>query len=269
MIVTEQRHFGVFRYRKAYFPTVDQAFELTDHLAINDIVRFRLAPSDILDGRPGLIQRFPVSTVCVDLTQGTEAILKGMNAESRRRTRLGEKLRDRISIEKNTASVAEHFLELYNSFARAKGRVPRVSRKRVQAYAEVSDISVLYFDGRAMCGHVTVRDSISKRGILMFSATRRLEGKEEARLSGNLNRYLHWHELQDYQAQGMKIYDFGGIGHENPYGSSFNQFKLSFGGFIYSECSYTFSGAGLLARFGVGAYERIKSSRAAVLVSHL
>jgi len=269
MVVMEQRLFGLFRYRKAYFPTIEEAYELTDHLALNDIVRFQHARSDVLDGQPGLIQRFPVSTVCIDLTQGDAAILKGMDPECRRRIRLAARLSDRTSIEEGTASAAEHFLELYNSFARAKGPVPRLSRKRMQAYAALSDISVLYLDGRAMCAHLNLRDPACKRAILSFSANRRFEGKQEANLCANLNRYLHWHELQHYHAQGMEVYDFGGIAHENVYSSLFNQFKLSFGGYVCSEYSYTFSGAGLAARFGADTFQRVKSSRVAGMIPHL
>jgi len=260
MVVMEQRLFGLFRYRKAYFPTLEQACELIDHLAFNDLLRFQHVPSDILDSRPGLIERSPTSTVCVDLTQGTETILKHMHARAcRRRIRLSEKLIDRLSIATNTASAAEDFVELYNSFARAMGAVPRLSHKRMEAYARVSDISVLYFDGRAMCGHVNLRDPVRKRVALEFSATRRLEGGEEASLCGNLNRYLHWHELQSYRAQGMGTYDFGGA----------NSFKFSFGGYIGSECFYTFVGAELLARFGVSAYRTLRSSSAAVMIPQL
>ena len=117
MVVMEQRLFGLFRYRKAYFPTLEQACELIDHLAFNDLLRFQHVPSDILDSRPGLIERSPTSTVCVDLTQGTETILKHMHARAcRRRIRLSEKLIDRLSIATNTASAAEDFVELYNCF---------------------------------------------------------------------------------------------------------------------------------------------------------
>jgi Acetyltransferase (GNAT) domain len=260
MVIMEQRLFGLFRYRKAYFPTLEQACELIDDLAYNDILRFQHVPSDILDNRPGLIERSPASTVCVDLAQGAETILKNMNAKTcRRRIRLSEKLIDRLSITTNTASAAEDFLELYNSFARAIGPVPRLSRKRMEAYARFSDVSVLYFDGRATCGHVNLRDSARKRATLAFSATHRLEGREEARLCGNLNRYLHWHELQSYRAQGIGTYDFGGA----------NRFKHSFGGYISCECFYTFVGTELLTRFGVSTYRTLRSSSAAAMIPQL
>jgi hypothetical protein len=269
MLVMDQRLGVIFRYRKAYFPTLQQARELSGSLAVNDIVRFEHPACDSLDASRSLVERFPVSTVCVDLDQEPESLLKGMDRNCRKGLRIAEELASQISIIQNEPMSVEHCLSLYNSFALAKGRVPVLSRDRLLAYAQVCDVFVLYLDGREMCAHVTLYDSTVERAIVLISASRRFEGKEEGDLCGALNRYLHWHEFSVYKQRGAKVYDFGGIGHENPRSAPFNRFKMSFGGHIVSEYSYTFAGARFLGRLGAASYNKLRKSRAAWLVPHL
>jgi hypothetical protein len=85
-----------------------------------------------------------------------------------------------------------------------------------------------------------VYDEDSERVRMIFSPTSRLVSREDAQLSGMLNRYLHWQELLSYKARGIKFYDFGGIGDGS---STIARFKLSFGGFRAQDYSYVFSGA--------------------------
>jgi lipid II:glycine glycyltransferase (peptidoglycan interpeptide bridge formation enzyme) len=92
---------------------------------------------------------------------------------------------------------------------------------------------------------------------------------EDPALCGALNRYLHWHEMQNYKACGIEWYDFGGIGHQAPHQTKFNQFRLSFGGTIVSGHHYTFAGAGAAARLCLRAYKGITRSAAAWMVPHM
>jgi hypothetical protein len=115
----------------------------------------------------------------------------------------------------------------------------------------VSDVWVIYFDERPIAGRLLVRDDTVKRVRMVLSPTSRLAGEEDARLSGTLNRYLHWHELMTYKDQGMQLYDFGGVGDGS---STIARFKLSFGGFRTQDYSYVFAGA-----LGIIAYKFYKS----------
>src|SRR5208283_5451936 len=113
---------------------------------------------------------------------------------------------------------------------------------------------------------MTLRDQGRKQVVLMFSGSRRFEGKENASMCGALSRYLHWYELQSFRDQGTEVYDFGAIGHENLQSANFNQFRLSFGVDIVSEYRYAFSGARRLARLGVDAYVWLRNSRVSRLL---
>ena len=268
MVIIQRRLFGVIRYRKAFFPTLEQANELINGLQLNDIVRFVYPVANAFDSSY-CAHVSQVATVCIDLRQDLDTIFKRMEARScRQRIRKAEKCLERIRIVGKSENAIVQFLDMYNDFARAKGTVPPVSREHLDLYLRVSDLTLLYLDDRPMCGHVTLRDEELKHVVLMFSGSRRFEGKEDASMCSALGRFLHWYELQRYREQGMAVYDFGGIGHEN-LRANFNQFKLSFGGDIVSEYRYTFSGARSLARLGVDAYIRLRNSKASRLLPHV
>lgn len=262
----EQRLFGVVRYRKVFFATAEGIRSLTARLRPNDIIRFQYEQGFRFDS-PYLVQSSPVASIWIDLTQGTDAILKAMDRRTARYLRAADKLRGRIEIRSN-ADVLKDYLEVYNAFAEAKAGVPKLSRRVLDRYRPVSDIFVLYLDGRAMCAHLTVKDKQAKRLYSMFGGNRRLESKEDADLCGKLERYLFWHEICLYQASGMELYSLGGIAHDD-LRAPFNQFKLRFGGFVVTECSHTLSGAPELARLGVGIYRRLRDSRASRLIGRI
>ena len=96
----------------------------------------------------------------------------------------------------------------------------------------------MYFNERPVCGHLLLPDRAVKRVRLLFSASSRLNSKEDATVVSPLNRYLHWHEFQKYKADGFESYDFGGI---SP-GGSISKFKMSFGGELIEERGYVFAG---------------------------
>lgn len=260
MVIVEHQLLKLLRYRKAFFPTPEQVHQLADEMGPCDIVRLRCQADERVSKHPRLIEEMPTATVCIDLTQSLDAILASMKANPcRRNIRQAEKMADRIRIEVNEPGTPRAFLSLFNDFARRKGTVPRLSWRTLQKYLRFSDLWMLYFDEQLLCGHGMLRDADSGRVFLMFSANRRFEGSEISALTGVLNRYLHWQEIQRYRDEGMKIYDFGGISHENPHAQGFNQFKVSFGGEITSERSYTFAPAGRLAKLGIDTYKRLRT----------
>ena len=60
------------------------------------------------------------------------------------------------------------------------------------------------------------------------------------KISGFLNRYLHWHDIQYFKSKNFKIYDFGGLSlsQSNRKLQQIDKFKLSFGGTIIQEYNY-------------------------------
>jgi hypothetical protein len=113
------------------------------------------------------------------------------------------------------------------------------SRRRYDQYRAVSDIAVAYVDGGPVAGHLVVRDPIAHRTRLVFSASVRHDPGALQKLSGPVNRWLHWQELLFYRGEGYRAYDFGGVNPESPIG----KFKLSFGGEIERGTNVVLAGS--------------------------
>jgi hypothetical protein len=257
LVILDKHIFGFFRYRKAVFPTLEQASKLVAELGLNQVLHFPYVFGPAVESR-NLIRCRPVSTVFIDLRKSLDDIFAAMqNHNCRRAIHRAEKILDRVRISHNTQESFDDFLTMYNNFADAKGVLPKMSRHGLELYTATSDVFVLYFDDQPFIGHVWLRDEESKRVVHMFLGNRRLEETTDRELHNNLNRYLHWHEIQFYKSQGMETYDFGGIGPDNPYETRFNKFKMSFGGTILSEYLHTYARPALIAKLAIGAYERV------------
>jgi hypothetical protein len=187
-----------------------------------------------------MISRGTSHTTCIDLTRGLDELEAAMDKKScRYEIRKAQKIRDQLQLGKaERPEEVEQFLGLYNSFVEAKGHARPLTPSRLADYMKTSDIWGLSMNGKLCCGHLLVRDEYSKRLRLIFSATTRLNGGEEAKLCGALNRLLHWSEIEHYKSTGWAIYDFGGIGDGT---DSIARFKLSFGGDHVEEYDYTFT----------------------------
>ena len=254
MVALERTILGIWRYRKVFFANKEETVRLSSSLGPSEVLRMFGITHEVKD-QQNLVSSTRVATVIIDLTQGREAILRGMSPKGcRYEIRRAAKLANQIEIAENTPKAAEDFLALYNSFARDKGPVPRLSKSRFAEYRDVADTFVLYLEGRAMCGRLVLVDRNVKRAVMLNSCTRRLESKEDAALCGALNRYLHWQEMQKYETQGLQYYDFGGIRDDPTHPVS--RFKRSFGGEVQTTYSYVFAGIPTIGRVGHALYQR-------------
>lgn len=254
MIVIEGKRW-LWHDRMVFFPNLNEIQSLINGLAINAVVRIRQT-SVLIHDHPNIIKRGVFRTSCIDLTRDLDALYREMDPKScRYEIRKAQRLEHRLRITCNELQTILDFFQLYNSFVRLKGHTHPISWRRLQEYLPVSDVWCIYLDDRVMCGHLLVRDTIVKRVRLIFSA-RRLQGAEDTTVTGALNRYLHWEELQRYKDKGIEIYDFGGIGDGS---SSVAKFKLSFGGFRVQDNSYVFAGA--MGTIGYKAYSWLTQLR--------
>jgi hypothetical protein len=244
----------LWRDKLVFFPSIPESQKLLEMLRWNVIVRIRQM-SVQLHEQSNLIQSRTFQTSCIDLTKDTGVIYHKMDSMTQRYIRKAEKLRPRSVIRRNDNRSNQDFLQLYNNFVQAKGHTYPLSRLRFQDYLGVSDVWVIYFDDRPIAGRLLVRDDTVGRVRMILSPTSRLVSDEDARLSGTLNRYLHWHELMTYKDQGIELYDFGGIGDGT---STIAKFKLSFGGFPIQDYSYVF--AGNLAMMAYRLYKSLSRS---------
>ncbi len=133
---------------------------------------------------------------------------------------------------------------------------------RLQRYLRSSDLFVAYLDGEPLSGHLVVRDETRRRIRLHYSASGRHHGGERAKLSGAVNRYLHWQEILFYRSAGFLVYDFGGFIEDQNGPSSVGYFKLSFGG--YREDGWSADVWGSVARATLGLARLAAAGRRAV-----
>jgi hypothetical protein len=256
MVTIERRVRPLLRYRAFWFPSCAQAGEISESLRPHDVVRF-FAVSPALQSPAHLVEHYRIDTLWIDLSAGPEAVLNGMQRKScRYELRRAEKMLDRVAIEIGSEKTNRDFLKVYNGFTRAKG-LPGLRPRWIQDNSAHCETLVLYLDGQALCGHALLRDPETGIVRLLYSGSRRLESPEQSAACGALNRYLHWHEIQRYYAQGFLTFDFGGLGRPE----SISRFKLSFGGAVRPQHFYLLSGLQWVAKLGKLVSEQILRRR--------
>ena len=208
LIIDKSRFF--WKDRLAFFPTLPEIISLNHNLSFNTILRIRQTPIE-LNNSKNLISYEPRITNSIDLTRELGHIYADMHPKScRYKINRAQRIKDQIQIQRNNPNVYKDFVYVYNMLAKQKGHTYPLSHKYLHQYLNVSDVWVIYHNDRPICGHLIVLDSTLQRAHLCYSASLHLNSKEDAKLSGDLNRYLHWHEIQAYKDRGFKLYDFGG-----------------------------------------------------------
>ncbi|MGO9604284.1 MAG: hypothetical protein ACLQAT_12970 [Candidatus Binataceae bacterium] len=253
MLTFESRRFLLWRERTIYFPSEEAVSLLPGQVGLFEMIRVSQSPVAPPD-TPYLMRQRLVRTTCLDLTKGTDAVYKSMDAKSCRYVvRRGEQMSSQLKVERNEGRAWADFIELYNGFVARKGYAKPFARWQVRQWAPQSDVFVIYKDGRAICAHLLVRDRGASRVRLILSASRRLENAEDSALAGILNRYLHWREIQCYSAEGIALFDLGGLEDDS---SPITKFKLSFGGVEKVEHSFVLADRVTLAAHAL--YRRLQ-----------
>jgi hypothetical protein len=246
---------GPFRDSLTLFARADEARDLAADIPAFEVVRFRHALENLATAFPSA-RVAPTRTSTIDLRLDEAQLLARMDAKScRYEIRKAEKLGDRVVID-HSARARRDFRGLFNEFVAVKEFSGPLGQARYDRYLRVSDVWMAYVDGEAIAGHLLVRDEASSRLRLVFSASARFRGEEQRRLSGPVNRLLHWREMLDYRASGFRTYDFGGLGSgKGPIVS----FKTSFGG--DEEVGFDCVIAGPLAGAALRAERLVASGR--------
>ncbi len=245
MVTIERMLAGLIPYRTVFFPTRAALAQGLDSLAPTRVARYFWAETDL--NHPLVVRHERTATICIDLRQPLDKILAAMSQSTRRKVRSAEKLGDRMAIKRNHPEAARELVSLYNALAHAKvAGVSPIDEGIVARYAPHSDIQVVHLDGEPLCTHLNMRDPDSGRARIIFTANRRFEDHDTARLCGFVNSYLHWHEILTYREEGFGTYDFGGISTgEN---AGIDQFKHGFGGAVVNENTYLCAGSPAFAR---------------------
>lgn len=236
---------GVLPYKMIFFPPDDLLHDIVAQLSAPRLARLFWATAEAA-ATPKILRRQRNATVCIALNAPLDEIMKGVSKSGRYHIRQAEKLAGQIRIARNEPKFAADFLPLYNDFARSKPEVSPISDKILKRFQAHADYFLAYFDEQPMCGHMLFRDRTIGRARLLYSANRRLEHPETARICGILNRFLHWTEICAYRAEGFETYDFGGIRDDQSDGIT--RFKMSFGGQVIDEYTYWCAGSPKLGR---------------------
>lgn len=228
---------GLFQVVDVYYARPHELETIGDKLRLNQIVYLRQMAIRV-DGSQFAIRHRESRTSLLDLKRERDALFGDLSSTARRQVRKMDRMRERLTVRRNDAEAYRDFLTIYNEFVMLKRHSEKLSERRLEALKPAVDVFVAYMDGRPLCGHVFVRDTILKRVGLLFSASTRLAGEDAPIVVGSLNRWLHWYEIELYKAEGMLIYDFGGIGTDSPQKAEIARFKLSFGGASVVEHNY-------------------------------
>jgi len=269
MVIIETTR-SLFRLVEAYYVQKPEDVDtLKECLRINKIVYIRQAPILLDLGRSATWYR-SIPTVLLDLRRDLGELFREASRTCRNRISRIDRLSSRAAVRRNDPAAHADFLKLHNDFVARSRHTEPLSKSQIDRLRPMVDVFVAYFDGRALCGHVFIRDQDIRRVELLFSASVRLEGSENPAFVSWMNRWLHWSEIRLYKSEGMLVYDFGGIATDAPRRAGIARFKQSFGGTRVVEHSYIV--AGPLGRMAIGmfyAMRRIRSARSVFGVSGL
>jgi hypothetical protein len=258
MVTLDRKLKQLVPYRLVFFPTPAVVEEMTQRLARTWMAR--LLSADVADVRGrNLVRHDFTFTTCLDLRRDLKTLFRAMQASTRNKINKAERQNNRIKVEGNGPNAKAEFLQLYSDLLSTKREeITHVDGAVLDRYSKCSDIFMIYFDGKPLCGHINLRDEDIGRARLLYTVTRRFVDHETARLGGILNCYLHWNEVKAYKEEGFHTYDFGGIsGKEDSQVEGIDRFKLSFGGETVEEHNYLCAGIPILGRalirlFGTG-----------------
>jgi hypothetical protein len=249
MVTIDRRLGGVLPYRVTFFPTSECARHIADELEPTWMARLIAADQDVAQATC-VIRSGKNATSCVNLDRPLEELRSRTHSSTRNKLAKAEKLLHRIRIVRNGPEAKNEFVALYQPLLEAKGsQVLPLDVRILDRYTVCSDIFIAYLDATPICGHVNLRDDEIGRSRLLYSASKRFEDCETARLSGILNCYLHWHEIVTYKGEQFDIYDFGGISNgQRSNAEGIDRFKLAFGGDVVEEHNYLCAGIPSLGR---------------------
>ena len=207
--------------------------------------RVESANTELLTGKC-LVDHYLTLTLTIDLQRDLDQIDKDLTTNARIRIHKAQKLGDRVTVRRcrslsGNENLIEEFVLLYSNFSAGKGFLFPVSKAVISSYFPNAELILMDLDGEPICGHLNLLDKESGVSRMLWSASRRFEDHETARLAGILNVYLHWYEIEKYREEGFQTYDLGGIGGLDD-SVGVNRFKLQFGGTIVREHNYLVAG---------------------------
>ncbi len=131
--------------------------------------------------------------------------------------------------------------DLYNEFARGKGRPP-LEERVFRTYWPKMVATKISADRETLVMHAFLVDEGLKRANHLYSASlfRGTDDSERRSLIGRANRALHYLNMLNFKDRGIVTYDLGGyaLNTKDPELQEVNEFKDSFGGQLVEESNY-------------------------------
>ena len=197
---------------------------------------------------PGFIKSAK-TTALIDLTQSEDDIFSKFNDTTRNEVRKTMK-EGGISI-KSGVPIDDASYDMYSAFEFAQGRAP-VPR------SELKDCLLfgVYLSGDLLSGIFVIPSKPYLRIRSIFSKRLQTEDKEMYKHISNATRRAMWEICLWGKKEGYRSLDLASVNLTNPKTANITKFKMSFGGAIVNEYTYTyksklFSSLEFLARFRV------------------
>lgn len=193
-----------------------------------DIVQYRFRGAPVANAFTT-----PLLTTVTDLASDAESIAGRFGKDCRYKIRRAEG-RDGLHMEFITRPedrLAE-FRAFFDAFARQKSHAP-CDQPWLAAACEARQLvlSSASRDGEPLVWHAYVLSG-STAGLQYTGSCFRSRENDYRALVGRANRWLHWQDMLQLKAMGIKRYDWGGLFEDesNPQRAGINQFKMDFGG---------------------------------------
>ncbi len=189
---------------------------------------------------PGMTSR-AFHTILLDLKLDPQQLLAQMKRDTRYEIRRAGN-QDQLTCEWHNAAdrqVFQRFCDYYDEFATQKAQ-PKLNRVWLSLLANDGALTlsqVCDATGATLVWHVY--HCSSARATLFHSASvfRKFDSSALRNKVGRANRFLHWQDIQRFQAEGLSVYDFGGWyeGNRDLERLKINTFKEEFGGQIVKD----------------------------------
>jgi lipid II:glycine glycyltransferase (peptidoglycan interpeptide bridge formation enzyme) len=227
MIAVRRAKFGL-PYLQKWFA---REFRTRDLLAVAAYRQF-------LGDTPGRFWiRRPFFTSIIDLKRTEEKIFSDIHKEDRSKiNRSDREGLGWIGTDSPSASDINDFIVRYRAFAQEKNIAP-VTRSQLDSFSSSLFLSQAVLEDKVLAWHLYLVDRDEGRARFLYGLSERFAPGSDANLVGRANRWCHWQDMRNFKAQGLAIFDFGGIAldTDDPALRGINQFKLRFGGVVTRE----------------------------------
>ena len=193
-----------------------------------DIVLYRQRETPLANARSA-----PCLSLVTDLAADENAILDQFGKDCRYKVRRAE-TKDGLRMEfiLRPSDRLDEFRAFYDAFAAQRSLAPS-NHQWLGAACDAGQLALTTAsrNGEALVWHAYVMSGKTAQLQYTGSCFRDRENEYRA-LVGRANRWLHWKDMLQFKAMGMKRYDWGGLFEDEslPERAGINQFKKDFGG---------------------------------------